>query len=253
MTVTLDQIKALRELTGVSTMSCKKALEEANGDEKLAIEILRKKGETKAAERNDRTTKFGVVVVENVNGKAAILSLGCETDFVAKNEDFIKSAQSLASKLFKEGENADFTSEISDLNIKMGEKIEIKEKKVVEGKNLGKYIHSNNKIAVVVSLNGGDEETAKDIAMHIAAMNPKVISPSQIAEEAVKKEKEIWTEQLKNEGKPENIIEKIMMGKEKKFREENALLTQPFVKDPEKTIESLLNGIQIDGFWRLEA
>lgn len=234
-------------------MSCKKALEEAQGDEKLAVEILRKKGESKAAERSDRATKFGVVVVENVNGKAAILSLGCETDFVAKNEDFIKVAQSLAAKLLKEGEGADFSSEISDLNIKMGEKIEIKDKKVVEGKNLGKYIHSNNKIAVLVSLNGGDEETAKNIAMHIAAMNPKVISPSEIEESAVQKEKEIWTEQLKNEGKPENIIEKIMMGKEKKFREENALLTQPFVKDPEKTIESLLKGIQIDGFWRLEA
>lgn len=253
MTVTLDQIKALRELTGVSTMSCKKALEEAEGDEKLAIEILRKKGESKAAERTDRATKFGVVVVENGDGKAAILSLGCETDFVAKNADFIQSAQNLASKLLKDGETADFSSEISDLNIKMGEKIEIKDKRIVEGKNLGKYIHSNNKIAVIVSLTGGDEETAKDIAMHIAAMNPKVISPTEIAEEAVNKEKEIWSEQLKTEGKPENIIEKIMLGKEKKFREENALLTQPFVKNPEKTIESLLNGIQIDGFWRLEA
>ncbi len=253
MTVTLDQIKALRELTGVSTMSCKKALEEAEGDEKLAIEILRKKGESKAAERTDRETKFGVVVIENGEGKAAILSLGCETDFVAKNEDFIKSAQGLAAKLLKEGENADFSSEISDLNIKMGEKIEIKDKKIVEGKNLGKYIHSNNKIAVLVSMNGGDEETSKDIAMHIAAMNPKVLSAKEISEDSVTKEKEIWAEQLKNEGKPENMIEKIMMGKEKKFREENALLTQPFVKDPSKTIESLLNGAQIDGFWRLEA
>ena len=125
--------------------------------------------------------------------------------------------------------------------------------KIVEGKNLGKYIHSNNKIAVLVSMNGGDEETARDIAMHIAAMNPKVISPTEIEDSAVAKEKEIWADQLKNEGKPENIIEKIMLGKEKKFREENALLTQPFVKDPEKTIESLLKGIQIDGFWRLEA
>lgn len=253
MTVTLDQIKALRELTGVSTMSCKKALEEAEGDEKLAVEILRKKGEAKAAERTDRTTKFGVVVIENGDGKAAIVSIGCETDFVAKNEDFLKAAQNIAARVLKEGENADFSSEVSDLNIKMGEKIEIKDKKVVSGKTLGKYIHSNNKIAVLVSLSGGDEETAKDIAMHIAAMNPKVISPAEIEEEAVKKEKEIWSEQLKTEGKPENIIEKIMMGKEKKFREENALLTQPFVKNPEKTIESLLNGIQIDGFWRLEA
>ncbi len=253
MSVTLEQIKSLRDRTGVSTMACKKALEETQGDEEKAHEFLRKKGEAKAAERMDRTTKNGVVAVETRDGKAAIVSLGCETDFVAKNEDFIKAAQQIAAKLLKEGENTDLTSEIGDLNIKMGEKVEVKDKKVVSGKNMGRYIHSNNKIAVVVSLNGGDTETAKDIAMHIAAMNPKVISPEDVAEELIEKEREIWTEQLKNEGKPESIIEKIMSGKERKFREESALISQAFVKDPEKTIEMLLGGVKVDGFWRLEA
>lgn len=253
MSVTLEQIKSLRDRTGVSTMACKKALEETMGDEEKALEFLRKKGEAKAAERMDRTTKNGVVAIETQDGKAAIVSLACETDFVAKNEDFIKAAQQIAAKLLNEGENADVTKEIADLNIKMGEKVEVKDKKVVSGKNMGKYIHSNNKIAVVVSLNGGDTETAKDIAMHIAAMNPKVISPEDVAKELIDKEREIWTEQLKNEGKPENIIEKIMSGKERKFREESALISQAFVKDPEKTIEMLLGGVKVDGFWRLEA
>lgn len=252
MTVTLEQIKSLRDSSGVSTMACKKALEEANGDEKEAFELLRKKGEAKAAERMDRTTKNGVVAIDAEEGKAAIVSMGCETDFVAKNADFIKAAQAIAAKLLKEGENADIANQISDLNIKMGEKVEIKDKKVVTGKNLGKYVHSNNKVAVVLSLNGGDADTARDIAMHIAAMNPKVISPEDVAQELIEKEKEIWTEQLKNEGKPENIIEKIMIGKEKKFREENSLLTQAFVKDAEKTIAMLLGDTKVNGFWRLE-
>lgn len=253
MTVTLDQIKALRDLTGVSTMACKKALEEADGDEAKAIEILRKKGEAKAAERNDRTTNFGVTAIESIDGKSSIISLGCETDFVAKNEDFINSAQAMAAKLLREGENADLSAEISDLNIKMGEKVEVKDKKVIEGKNIGKYKHSNNKIAVLVSMNGGSEEIARDIAMHIAAMKPKVISPDQVEKELLDKEREIWTEQLKNEGKPAEMIEKIMLGKEKKFREEHALLTQAFVKNPDQMIKDILNGAELLGFWRLEA
>ena len=251
MTVTLDQIKSLRERTGVSTMACKKALEEAGGDESKAIELLRKKGESKAAERSDRSTLNGVVAVAEGTNKTAMVMLGCETDFVAKNEDFIKAAHDIAQKLLMEGEAADLTKEVSDLTIQLGEKIDVTDKKVVEGENIGYYIHSNNKIGALIKLSGsGDAEVGKDIAMHIAAMNPANISPEDLADEIVEKEKEIWADQLKQEGKPEEIIGKIMMGKEKKFREESALLTQAFVKNPEQLIKDLLGGLSVDDFWR---
>ncbi|MFA5830083.1 MAG: translation elongation factor Ts [Candidatus Gracilibacteria bacterium] len=174
MAVTLEQIKELREVTGSSMMACKKAMEEADGDLNKAIDTLRKKGEAKAIERGERSTSQGTVASYiHGNGKlGVIVQIGCETDFVAKNEEF--------------------------------------------------------------------QNLAKDIAMHIAAMNPLVLSPDDVSHELVEKEREIWHQQLKNEGKNDKMIEMILTGKEKKFREENALLKQVFVKDPEKTIEGLL-------------
>lgn len=174
MAATLDQIKELREMTGASMMACKKALDESNGDLQKAVEILRKKGEMKAAERSVRSTSQGVVA-SYIHGNAklgVLVQLGCETDFVAKTDDF---------------------------------------------KNL-----------------------ANDIAMHVAAMNPLNLSPDEVSHELLEKEREIWREQLKNEGKNEKMIDNILTGKEKKFREENALLKQAFVKNPEVTIEQLL-------------
>lgn len=252
MSVTIDQIKSLRERTGVSMSSCKSALEEANGDENLAVDILRKKGESKAAERSDRTTANGVVAIVEKNGKAAMISLACETDFVAKNADFVKKAEVLTERLLNEGEDADLSSEISDLNITMGEKVAIKNRKVVNGTKLSSYKHSNNRIGVLVAISGGSDELGKDLAMHIAAMSPKTLSPEDIGADLVAKEREIWTEQLKQEGKPEQIIEKIMDGKEKKFREEFALLTQSFVKNPDQLIKDLIGSEKIEGFWRFE-
>ena len=174
MATSLEQIKQLRESTGVSMMACKKALEEVDGDMQKAIEVLRKKGQMKAMERGERSTQQGVVASYiHGNGKLGVLvQLGCETDFVAKNDDFI---------------------------------------------NL-----------------------AKDIAMHVAASNPLQLSADDVSHELVEKEREIWREQLKNEGKNDKIIDNILVGKEKKFREENALLQQVFVKNPEITVEQLL-------------
>ncbi|MFA6024634.1 MAG: translation elongation factor Ts [Candidatus Gracilibacteria bacterium] len=252
MSVSIDQIKKLRDRTGISMTACKSALEEANGDEEKAIEVLRKKGETKAAERADRATSNGVVAIVQEDNKAAMISLACETDFVAKNEDFIKKAQALAQKLLKEGENADLSNEIADLNIQLGEKIEVKERKVISGPKLDSYTHLNNRIGVLVSMSDGESELMKDIAMHIAAMNPKTLSPEDISADLVSKEKEIWQELLKQEGKPEQIWEKIMEGKEKKFREEFALLTQPFVKNPDQLIKDLIGSNTINEFWRFE-
>ena len=232
--------------------SCKSALEEANGDEALAIDILRKKGEAKAAERSDRNTSQGVVAIVEKDGKAAMLALACETDFVAKNADFVKKAEELAERLLNEGEDTDLSAEIADLNITMGEKVEIKNRKVLSGVKFGSYKHSNNRIGVLVSVSGGSDELSKDLAMHVAAMSPKTLSPEEIGEDLVAKEKEIWAEQLKAEGKPDQIIEKIMEGKEKKFREEFALLTQAFVKNPDQLIKDLLGSEKIEGFWRFE-
>ena len=174
MNVTLDQIKELREKTGVSMMNCKNTLAETDGDMDKAIEILRKKGEMKAASRAERTTGQGVIAsyIHSNNKIGVLVHLACETDFVAKNEDF--------------------------------------------------------------------QELAKDIAMHVAASAPMYLDPSEVPEELIDKEKEIWRDQLKNEGKPEKMWDQIMVGKENKFRDECSLLKQPFVKNPEISIEQLL-------------
>ncbi len=254
MSISSDQIKELREATGVSMMACKQALEEANGDFDEAVAVLRKKGESKAADRADRSTSNGVVAIKMDGGKAAVVQLGSETDFVSKGDDFGTLADNLAEKLFKGEINAEDRDlpEVKDAVLKLGENIQIMNMAVVEGEILGDYTHSNKKIGVVVALKGGSVELAKDLAMHAAATNPKVISPDEVDDVLVSKEKEIWTEQLKNEGKPAEIIGKIMMGKEKKFREESALVKQAFVKDPEKTIEQLLTeaGATVENFVR---
>ncbi len=242
MSVSIEDVKKLRESTGVSMMVCKKALEEANGDFDAAVDIMRKSGEAKAADRAERTTANGVIVIKSEGSKSAMVELQCETDFVSNGDDFINIAETIADKLLKgeiSPEDKDLP-EVKDAILKMGENIKIANMKVMEGEKMGDYVHTNKKIGVVVSLKGGSEELARDIAMHVAATNPDVISPDEVAQELVDKEKEIWTDQLKQEGKPEEILEKIMIGKEKKFREENALLKQAFVKDPESTIEKLL-------------
>jgi len=242
MTVSIEDIKKLREATGVSMSACKKALEEADADFDKAIDVLRKKGEAKAADRSERTTANGVISIKSKDGKAAMVELLCETDFVSRGDDFLALADDLSDKLLK-GEISPDDREIPEIKeavMKMGENIKIGEMKLIEGENLGDYVHTNKKIGVVVSMTKGDDTLAKDIAMHIAATDPKFLSPDDVDDELVEKEKSIWTEQLAKEGKPEEIIGKIMMGKEKKFREESALLKQAFVKDPDKLIENLL-------------
>lgn len=253
MSITATQVNELRKRTGVPMMLCKKALEEAGGDDEKAIEILRKKGEAKAATKADRETSEGVVITKIQGNKAAIVKLLCETDFVAKNEEFKKIANDAVEKAITEG--ADVAKEsaeqpIKDLFTKLGENMSI-EVRVLEGEGIGDYVHSNSKIGTLVHLQSSDIGKAKDIAMHVAAMSPAVVSPDQVSDELVVKEREIWAEQLKNEGKPEAIIGKIMEGKEKKFREESALMKQSFVKDSEKTIEQYLEGNSVVEFVRM--
>lgn len=242
MAISMEQIKELRDATGVSMMACKGALEEAGGDLETAIDLLRKKGAAKAADRADRSTAQGAIVVKSAGGKSAIVELQCETDFVAKGDDFLGLVESIADKLLKgeiKADDRDF-SEIKDAVLRLGENVQIGNMALLEGDTVGDYVHSNGKIGVLVSLKGGNPELARDIAMHIAASNPTFITPDEVSEELVKREKAIWDEQLKAEGKAGDMIEKIMMGKEKKFREENALLKQAFVKNPDKLIEQLL-------------
>lgn len=240
----------LRNRTGVSMMACKKALLETSGDEEAAIDLLRKQGVAKAAKKSDRETSEGIVVADG----RGLLVLRCETDFVAKNEDFVAFANQLLQTLNDEGVdamNALFEAEKADKIAQMGENLEMGTAIVLEGGDTsGVYVHSNGKAAAIVALDGGNEEVARDIAMHTVAMSPKVLSPSEVSDELLESEKGIWIEQLKNEGKPENIMEKIMMGKEKKFREEHALLTQSFVKNPEQTIDAYAkaNGATVVGY-----
>lgn len=251
MTITIEQIKNLRDKTGVSTTQVKKALEEAGGDEEKAIELLRKKGAAKAAAREGVAGEGVVAIaVSPDNTKAAIIKLNSETDFVAKNQDFVDGAQAIAQKFLEGGLDADVSAELEDLATKMAEKIELNDKEIVEGAVVGAYVHSNNKIGAVTVMTGGNIDTGKDVSMHISASQPRNLSPEEVDQALVDKEIEIWTEQLKAEGKPENIMEKIMEGKIKKFREENALISQPFVKSPDMTVGQLVanEGAEITKF-----
>lgn len=252
MSISASQVSKLRARTGVSMMACKKALEEANGDEEKAIDVLRKKGEAKAATKAGRETKEGIIVTKIDGNKAVIVSQYCETDFVSRNKEFVAIANNAAEDALKEG--IDLAKEksdkaIKDLFTKLGENMSI-EIDLLEGEGLAEYVHTNGKFGTIVNLKSPDAEKARDIAMHITAMNPVVINPEDLPEDVVIKERSIWTEQLKAEGKPEEIIGRIMEGKEKKFREESALIKQSFVKDNEKTIEQYLEGNTVTKFIR---
>lgn len=252
--VSAQQVAELRRRTGVSMMAVKQALEEANGNEEKAIEILRKKGETDRVKKSSREATEGAIFSAQSQGKAALLLLGCETDFVARNEDFCTLGKKLAETLLAKGADAvkgEAEKLLPSMIQKLGENLSVVEMNAVAAPVIGIYVHSNSKIGVIVGLDQGTTELARDTAMHAAAMNPKVVSPSDVAAEAVEKEKEIWREQLKKEGKPEAIWDKIMMGKEKKFREELALLTQPFAKDQSKKVEQVLGGAKVTAYIRL--
>jgi len=251
MSITIDQIKSLRDATSLSISLCKQALEASNGDQEKAIEYLRKQGAMKAAKKADRATNEGVIAISIKNNKAGIMKLACETDFVAKNEAFRAFANSLAEKVLAGKTATDLKEELNEQIMKIGENLQIIEANVIEGPILNAYIHSTAKLAAIIVLNKGNAELAKDLCMQVAATNPQFIYPEDVSEDVLNKEKEIWKEQLKKEGKPEQIWDKIMMGKEKKFREENSLVTQEFVKDSEKKIKDLLGDIKVEKMMRI--
>jgi len=258
MPIDIKTISELRDKTGIGIGDCKAALEEAGGDINTAIEILRKKGELKAAKKADRAAKEGLIAFAEKDGKIAAITLNCETDFVARNEDFQKTASEFAGKLLEMGDENSFRAWAEDyikneLVMKIGENLQLGGCGIFSGAVVGTYLHSNNKIAGIVILSGGSQELAKDIAMQVAAMSPKYLNPESVPAADLEKEKEIYKEQLKNENKPEAIWDKIISGKLAKFYEENCLTEQLFIKDDEKKIKDLLEGNQLIAFTRLEA
>lgn len=253
--ITAAQVNELRKKTGAGMMDCKKALVESEGDMEKAIDYLRKKGQKVAAKRSDRDAKEGAVIAKTNGTFGAIVMVNCETDFVAKNEDFVAYATSIAdlavAKMPKTKEEllaldlngqtvADSLTEKVGV---IGEKIEIGAYEVVEAEVVAPYIHAGNRLATLVGLNKqaeNVEQLGKEIAMQVAAMAPVAVSKDDVAEDIIKREMEIGMEQARAEGKPEAMLEKIAMGKLNKFFKEMTLLSQIFVRDGKKTVAEYL-------------
>lgn len=252
ITITAADVNKLRTVTGAGMMDCKKALTEAEGNFEQAIDILRKKGQKVAANRSDREAKEGYVIAQTTadNKSAAIISLNCETDFVAKNAEFGKlasdilavalSAKSPTADAVQTGKMADgrtVADHIIEAVGKIGEKIEIGTYTMVEGAQCFAYNHPGNRIATIVAFNKtAPEQVGKDVTMQIAAMSPIAIDKDDVSKETLEKEIEIAKDQVRAEGKPEDMVEKIALGKLNKFYKENTLNNQEFIKDGKKTV-----------------
>lgn len=254
MEISAADVKALRDKTGAGMMDCKKALMEANGNMDEAIDYLRKKGAATAEKRADRSANEGVVLTDIENGKGVILEVNCETDFVARSEDFLSFAQSAlaAIKIQAPGAvNELLETEANGMKVgdllkeavgKIGEKIEVKRFAVFNtGNALIDYIHPGSKLGVMVELSGttndGLHQLGKDLAMQIAAMNPIAIDRNSVSSEVQEKELEIYRQQAKDQGKPENMLDKIAQGKLNKFFQDYTLLEQSFIRDNTKTVK----------------
>jgi len=261
--ISASLVKELRERTGIGMMDCKQALVTAKGDISLAIEELRKSSGIKASKKAGRSAADGVIRVEISNSKAFMVEINCETDFVAKDESFKEFSDDVLNTLcsgdFHEVEQlmkGDLQDKREKLIQKLGENIVVRRMFQSDdtADHTGVYLHSNKKIACVTSLRGGNDEAAKNIAMHIAATDPLAISPNDIPIEILEKEKEIFEAQSADSGKPKDIVVKMVEGKVKKFLSEVSLTEQDFVKDPGVKIKSLLdeNNAQVIQFKRFE-
>lgn len=240
--ITTELVKELRDQTGISIMQCKSALEEAGGDMEKALLVLKKKASGIALKKSDRDAKDGIIVVKETGGKSVLVTLHCETDFVAKNEDFVNLAQSLVDMAIEKGVDAmkeESSAMINEVIQKVGEKIELGNVSETSGETLGSYVH-NGKNAVIVSLSGGESSLARDIAMHIAAMNPSFLTRDEIDEDTKSKTKEIFQKEVDESDKPADIKAKILEGKIDTYFKEQTLVDQSFVKDPSLTVGDLL-------------
>ena len=263
-------VAKLRKMTGAGMMDCKKALQEANGDFDKATEIIRKKGQAVANKRADREATEGVVLAKASGDgtKGFIIVLNCETDFVAKNDDFIKFAESILD-LALENQPANL-EELNSLSLSgktvsdavteqigiIGEKLELSFYNKIDATQVTAYIHPGNKLATIIGLNQAvsNEQVGKDVAMQVAAMSPVALDKDDVPQDIQDKEVEIGKEQARKEGKPEAILEKIAMGKLNKFFKENTLLNQDFVKENKKSVKQYLQEINkeltVTGFIR---
>jgi elongation factor Ts len=277
VTITASDVNKLRQQTGAGMMDCRAALQETNGDFEAAIDYLRKKGQKVAAKRSDRDAKEGVVIAKTSADKKSgiVINLTSETDFVAKNEDFINLALSFSETAIKNDckslddlkaaayDNITVADKIMETVAKIGEKIDITSFERLEGDSVVAYNHAGYRVAVLVSMNktanDAIEAAGKDVAMQIAAMNPVAVDPASVPAETIAREKDIIMEQMKAdpkmEGKPEDMLSKIADGKINAYFKENTLLAQPFVKDGSKSVADFLksveSGLTVNAFSRL--
>lgn len=265
--VTTAQIKELRDATGAGMMDCKKALIETDGDVEAANDFLRKAGLVKADKKASRVAAEGKIVVANEGGKAVMVEVNCETDFVAKDENFLGFADSVAkAALTVDGDDIDalLKADIGGESVedkskalvaKIGENIQVRRLASMGGADstVGTYVHMN-KIGVTVELEGGDEQLAVDVAMHVAAMNPQYATQDDVPAEDIAKEKEVLAAQVAESGKPPEIIEKMVEGRLRKYLEEICLVSQTYVKTNDKTVGKLIEeaGAKMKGFKRIE-
>ena len=264
MEIKASQVKELRDMTGVAMMECKKALVECSGDIEKALDLLRSNSALKAEKKAARVAADGVLRVHVGDDYSTLIEINSETDFAAKDENFIKFADDV-QKFISENKLTDIadihSSEVEDkrkaLVQTIGENIQLRRLETIEyssDMNTSSYVHSDSKLGSIVVISGGDETLAKDIAMHVAAFNPLCLSESDIDPQILEREKSIYTVQAEESGKPQEIMEKMIEGKLKRFLSEVSLLSQNFVKDPEVTIQNLLdsNNAKIESYSRLK-
>ncbi|MCL1093417.1 MULTISPECIES: translation elongation factor Ts [Shewanella] len=257
MAITAAQVKELRDRTGAGMMDCKKALTETNGDIELAIDNMRKSGAAKAAKKAGNIAAEGAILIKNGEGFAALLEVNCQTDFVAKDANFLAFANSVldvasASKVSIEDLKAQFEETRVALVAKIGENINVRRVEYIDGANLAQYRHGE-RIGVVVA-GEADEETLKHVAMHVAASKPEFVNPEDVPADLVEKEKALQIEIAMNEGKPAEIAEKMVIGRMKKFTGEISLTGQAYIMEPKKTVGAVLKekGASVSNFIRLE-
>lgn len=261
--ISASLVKELRERTGLGMMECKKALVDSEGDIEKAIDDMRKASGLKAAKKAGRTAADGVVrlrIAED-NSYAVILEVNSETDFVARDETFLGFVDTVLDKAFADKQTdiaalmaGELESMREALVQKIGENISVRRAVLVEGAVVDGYLHSTNRIASIVSLTAGAPDLARDVAMHVAAINPRIAKPEDMPQEELDREKEIIMAQPDMDGKPQEIKEKMAAGRLKKFLAENSLVEQAFVKDPETTVGKLIKaaGAELNGFVRVE-
>lgn len=264
--VSAKMVKELRDRTGLGMMECKKALEESNGDVETAIDNLRKSGQAKAAKKAGNIAADGAIIIAQGDNKAFLLEVNCQTDFVAKDENFTAFAEAVANIALEN--NVTDVAAIAELPYgngqtveearvslvqKIGENIQVRRVEVLEGSNLASYRHGL-RIGVVVSFEGGNADTGKNLAMHIAAFNPVAVDDESVDADLLAREKDIIEAKARESGKPDNIVEKMIEGGLRKYLEEVTLLRQPYVMDNEKKVGDVLKaeGVKVLAFKRLE-